>query len=93
MNGLSKAIDKYGLTGLARHLGVKKGVVYQWRERQSVPAEYCPEIEKLMSGEVRCEDLNDKVNWTFLRSIQKTPASDEELRRRSTDRVPKGVPT
>lgn len=70
MSGLSTAINKHGLTGLARALGVTKGVVYMWRERDSVPPEYCPEIEKLMHGEVKCEELNDKVDWAFVRANQ-----------------------
>jgi DNA-binding transcriptional regulator YdaS (Cro superfamily) len=74
MNGLQKAIERHGLTGLARHLGVTKGVVYQWRERESVPPEYCPEIEKLMLGEVKCEELNDKVDWAFLRANRRSKA-------------------
>jgi len=77
MNGLHKAIERHGLTGLARHLGVTKGVVYQWREREIVPPEYCPQIEKLMLGEVKCEELNDKIDWAFVRSSRRKPASPQ----------------
>lgn len=67
MNGLLKAIELHTLTGLARQLGVTKGVVYQWRKRGRVPPQFCPEIEKITQGVVRCEDLDDSVDWAFIR--------------------------
>lgn len=68
MNGLNKAIDQQGgLTALANALGLSKGVVYQWKVRGRVPGEWCPEIEKLTGGQVLCEELNDKIDWTYLR--------------------------
>lgn len=74
MNGLLRAIEHQGgLTALARALTtpetvVTKGVVYGWKMRGIVPPEYCPPIERLTG--VRCEDLNDKVDWPYLRTTQ-----------------------
>jgi DNA-binding transcriptional regulator YdaS (Cro superfamily) len=63
---LSRAIAQYQtLKAFSDALGVHYQVVQQWRVN-GVPAEYCPLIEKL-TGE-RCEDLNSKVDWEFVRS-------------------------
>lgn len=43
-------------------------VIQSWREQGRVPAEYCPKIERLTNFAVRCEELNDRVDWGFLRS-------------------------
>ncbi|MFS2023853.1 YdaS family helix-turn-helix protein [Massilia sp. CT11-137] len=66
--GLQKAIAEYPtLRAFADALGVRYQVVQQWL-RNGVPAEYAPEIEKLVQGRVRCEELNSRVDWTYLRS-------------------------
>ena len=53
---------------LGRALGVTKSAVGQWKESgRKVPAEHCPTIERLTNGKVRCEDLNDEVDWSYLR--------------------------
>ncbi len=55
-------------TAFAKLLGVSQGMVYQWLAgKRPISADQCPEIEKLTGGEVRCEDLNDKVDWAFVR--------------------------
>lgn len=42
--------------------------VSQWVSgRRQVPAERCPEIEKVAGGLVRCEDLRPDVDWAYLR--------------------------
>jgi DNA-binding transcriptional regulator YdaS (Cro superfamily) len=52
---------------MARALGLKNyQTIQSWYENR-VPAEYCPQIERLTNGEVRCEDLNDEVDWAYLR--------------------------
>lgn len=54
-----------GMSKLARELNLSShGVVYQWT-RTRVPAEHCPDIERL-SG-VRCEELRPDVSWDVLR--------------------------
>lgn len=49
--------------------GISKGAVSQWKlDGRQVPAEYCPTIERLTDGEVRCEDLRpDIADWAYLR--------------------------
>ena len=76
MNPLLTAINLLGgLTATGAHLGVSKGVVFQWKARGKVPAEYCPSIERLTNGKVKCEQLNDKVDWSYIRSGSKRKAS------------------
>lgn len=63
-----------GLTtqALAEKLGVTRAAVQQWKqEGRRVPADHCPEIEKLCEGAVRCEELNERVDWAFIRDTNK----------------------
>lgn len=60
---------------MALALGVKPPTVSEWISgKRPVPPEHCPTIEKLTiekAGEaeaVRCEDLNDQVDWAYLRT-------------------------
>lgn len=54
-----------GSTAMARTLELSgHQVVYQWQKTR-VPAEYCPEIERLFK--VPCEELRPDVNWAVLR--------------------------
>jgi len=76
---LTKAISRYPtLTAFSGAVGVKYQVVQQWLIN-GVPAEYCPVIERLMNGEVRCEDLNDKVDWAYLREATQ-PSDSHDCR-------------
>jgi DNA-binding transcriptional regulator YdaS (Cro superfamily) len=52
-------------TALAKILGISKGAISQWSDE--VPAEHCPAIEKACNGTVRCEELNSKTDWGYLR--------------------------
>lgn len=62
---------------LARALNVTKAAVGQWKaEGRNVPAEHCPDIERLTG--VTCEELRPDVNWSVLR----------QARRRSKDKEP-----
>jgi DNA-binding transcriptional regulator YdaS (Cro superfamily) len=57
------------LVALAERLGVTKGAVGQWKEKgRVVPAEHCPVIERMTNGAVKCEELNPKVDWAYLRA-------------------------
>lgn len=71
MNALDKAIS---LVGGPKALGIRIGASIQavcnWRVR-GVPAEYCPDIEQACQGAVRCEELNPRVNWSYLRGTSK----------------------
>jgi DNA-binding transcriptional regulator YdaS (Cro superfamily) len=67
---LEKAIACYRtLNAFAEALGVNYRTVQQWR-KNGVPEKWCVEIEKLTSGGVRCEELNAKVDWSFLRGTE-----------------------
>lgn len=94
MESLNKAIDICGgQASLAKRItaalpaGVKDTVtpqqVWNWLNRDKVvPAQYCPTIEKICDGAVRCEDLNPNVDWAYLRGT----GADPRPRRRSTDK-------
>lgn len=66
------------MQALAKHLGVTKGAVGQWKlPGRRVPAEHCPAIEKLVEGKVRCEDLRPDVDWAYLRGTAKQASTDQ----------------
>ena len=52
---------------LARELNVSKGRISQWLT-EPIKADYCPTIERLTAGAVRCEDLRPDVDWAYLRA-------------------------
>lgn len=56
-----------GMSKLARHFGITDWAVSKW-QKSEVPAERCPEIEKLTNGKVKCEELRPDVNWSVLRN-------------------------
>jgi DNA-binding transcriptional regulator YdaS (Cro superfamily) len=59
--------------------------VWNWLNRDKiVPAQYCPTIEKICKGEVRCEELNSKADWSVLRASQ----SSVKFGRRKEDKNP-----
>lgn len=61
-----------GPTKMAKALTEVRGTevtvqtVTNWLKRGTPPA-YCPLIEKLTGGQVRCEELNDSVDWSIVR--------------------------
>lgn len=63
---------------LARQVGVSPVTIHQWAYRpdKQVPAERCPAIEKVTSGEVTCEELRPDVDWAYLRGA--SPATQKE---------------
>ncbi|MEF3068017.1 helix-turn-helix domain-containing protein [Pandoraea apista] len=55
-------------TKLASALGVTKSAVGQWGEEgRRVPAEHCPEIERLTGHAVLCEELRPDINWMVVK--------------------------
>jgi DNA-binding transcriptional regulator YdaS (Cro superfamily) len=60
---------KTSQAAFAKQLGVSQGLVYQWLSgKRPVAAEHCPVIERITNGSVTCEELNDKVDWAFVRA-------------------------
>jgi len=53
---------------LSKEMGrpFRQGHVSHWL-KVGVPAAYCPTIEKLTDGQVRCEELAPDVDWAVLR--------------------------
>lgn len=76
MTAITKAISIIGgPSELARQLGVTPQAVCFWRDgARALPAEHCPSIERLTSGEIRCEDLRNDVDWSFIRGTKKKAA-------------------
>jgi DNA-binding transcriptional regulator YdaS (Cro superfamily) len=63
-----------GQARMARLLNVRPPTVNQWVHLvKQIPAERCPEIEKLTNGVVRCEELRPDIDWAYLRSTVTTP--------------------
>jgi DNA-binding transcriptional regulator YdaS (Cro superfamily) len=62
-----------GQSALARRLStperrISQAYVWAWlHNRRRVPAEFCPEIEKVTGGQVKCEELRPDIDWAFLR--------------------------
>lgn len=72
---LQEYLEKSGrgsLARLAEQIGIKPPIVSFWASRQrQVPAERCPEIERITNGQVTCEELRPDVNWAVLRNSNK----------------------
>ena len=67
MKALQEAIEKAGGVGaLAALIGVATSAPSMWKKRESIPAEYCPAIERETG--VRCERLRAGVAWDVLRA-------------------------
>jgi DNA-binding transcriptional regulator YdaS (Cro superfamily) len=67
---LQKAVEVVGSqVALAAALGVRQGHVWKWLNTavEGVPAKYCPSIERVTGGKVRCEELRPDVDWAYLR--------------------------
>ena len=70
MDALDRAIAAAGgQKALGAACGVWQSAVSNWRVRGSVPAEYCPLIEKATG--IRCEELRPDVEWAVLRKRSK----------------------
>jgi len=71
------AKHKISQAALAAHLKVSQGRVWQWLNGEQVTPKYCPEIEVWSNREVTCEELNDKVNWRYLRDSAQAVADSD----------------
>lgn len=63
---------------LARAMGVPAILISQWSlGTRRVPAERCPDIERITAGAVRCEELRPDVDWGYLRRRRKVVSAKE----------------
>lgn len=61
-------------SAMARSIGVPAILISQWAYAQrQVPADRCPDIERMTDGAVRCEDLRPDVDWSVLRGHAEEP--------------------
>lgn len=76
MQALDEAIRVAGGVGqLAQRVGAAASAPSMWKKRKSVPAEYCPAIERETG--VRCERLRAGVAWDVLRMQAGVEAADQ----------------
>lgn len=80
---LADYLAKHQITqaSLAARLNVSQGRVWQWLNGENVPPKYCPEIEVWSDREVTCEELNDTVNWKYIRDSAKSIADEAPVNR------------
>lgn len=68
---LNRAIGLFpSVVAFASAVGVKESAPHMWRARGSVPAEWCPLIERVTRDKghpVTCEELRPGVAWAVLR--------------------------
>lgn len=70
-----------GQAKLAQRLHISPSAVGHWvLGRRPIPAERCPEIERLVQGHVKCEDLRPDVDWAYLRQTSKEGCIDKPER-------------
>ena len=73
---LNEAIQKAG--GIAPFADAvnapSANAVKSWKHLGSVPADYCPHIERVTG--VVCERLRPSVDWAYLRGTTATPAKE-----------------
>ncbi|HEX8895273.1 MAG TPA: YdaS family helix-turn-helix protein [Terriglobales bacterium] len=76
---LADYLSKHSISqiALANHLGVSQGRVWQWLNGEKVTPKYCPEIEVWSNREVTCEELNDTVNWKYVRESAQSISGSE----------------
>lgn len=77
-SALEEAIAMFpSLAAMARSLSLSSyQVIQEWRRQGRVPAAHCPEIEKVTG--VRCERLNNKVDWAYLRGTESVLTQQKE---------------
>lgn len=55
--------DLGGPAAVARMVGCKPPSVVEWRKRNSIPVERCPDIERGSEGRFPCEKVRPDVAW------------------------------
>ncbi|WP_042295866.1 YdaS family helix-turn-helix protein [Paraburkholderia bannensis] len=64
-----------GASALAEHLRLSRGAIYDFIRRGNFAPEHCPEIEKFSGGRVKCEVLNNTVDWAYVRATSTESAA------------------
>jgi len=60
-----------GQNKLAQLLDVSTPTVNQWLfMHRKIPAKRCPQIEKIVSGKIICEQLREDIDWAYLRQTK-----------------------
>ena len=82
---VSEALDRAikavgGLTELGKVCGVSKRVVWAWRDRGSIPAEYATVIEQATEMSVTCEELCPAIDWPYVRRTGRRRALRDSAR-------------
>ena len=71
LDALAEAVKTAGSeVALASGIGVASSLPAMWKQRRSVPARYCPAIERFtrsLGNAVMCERLDPSVEWGVLR--------------------------
>jgi len=79
LEALAEAVEASGSeVALAAGIGVASSLPAMWKQRKSVPARYCPRIERFtrsLGKPVVCERLAPDVEWDVLR-MQTAPADE-----------------
>lgn len=83
LNKLNEAITLLGgRPAFCAALDISPQRLWNWLKRgQTLPAEYCPTVERLTEGKIVCEDFWPETDWAFMRSQPPKP------KRRRTDQV------
>lgn len=80
MTPIEKAFTQLGgQAATSRMFGVSPQAANKWSAQGRVPAEYCPRIEHLLAGAVRCEELNDRVEWDLIRGTDRVRKISETV--------------
>ena len=74
---LAEAIQKAGgVSSFAQAIHAPSDkAVRAWKHIGSIPADYCPTIERVTG--VACERLRPNVDWTYLRSTSAAPKATQ----------------
>ena len=76
-NKLTEAIDLLGgRPAFCAALDISPQRLWNWIKReQTLPAEYCPTVERLTEGKIRCEDFWPDTDWEYMRQVNRPPKS------------------
>lgn len=56
-----------GAAAVASLFEISTVSVYEWIDKDRIPAERCPGLERAGKSVVRCEEMRPDVDWAYLR--------------------------